>query len=63
MRAHLVPNPMGAANLWLKGGFAPGCLYEITCVAKDPKVMGVGLAALRDAITFYQVRAHCGGRC
>lgn len=54
---------MGAANLWLKGGFAPGCLYEITCVAKDPKVMGVGLAASRDTITFYQGRAHCGGRC
>lgn len=37
----------------VKGGFDPQYLYELTYVAKDPKVMGLGLAALRDYITFF----------
>lgn len=51
------PGKADAANICLKGGFVPGYLYEITYVAKDPKVMGVGLAALRDTITFFRHQA------
>lgn len=36
----------------LRGGFDPQYLYELIYVAKDPKVMGLGLAALRDYVTF-----------
>jgi hypothetical protein len=36
----------------LRGGFDPRYIYELIYVAKDPKVMGLGLAALRDYVTF-----------
>ena len=45
------PDP---AKVCLKGGFDPKYLYELVYVAKDPKVMGVGLAALRDTISFFR---------
>ena len=37
-----------------EGGFDPNYLYELVYVAKDPKVMGVGLAALRDTVGFFR---------
>lgn len=48
------PNP---ASVCLRGGFDPQYLYELVYVAKDPKVMGVGLAALRDTVGFFRGRA------
>ncbi|TPG49652.1 hypothetical protein EAH89_20960 [Roseomonas nepalensis] len=33
-------------------GAAPGALYEITYTARDPKVSGMGLAAIRDVTAF-----------
>ena len=33
-------------------GAAPGALYEITFTARDPKVSGMGLAAIRDVTAF-----------
>lgn len=36
----------------LKGGFDPALLYELTYIAKDPPVHGVGFAATRDLIAF-----------
>jgi hypothetical protein len=32
--------------------FAPDALYELTYTARDPKVMGMGLAAIRDVTAF-----------
>jgi hypothetical protein len=41
----------------------PGTPYEVVYVAKDPLVMGVGLAALRDTVTFFKSRgADASGR-
>lgn len=48
------PGRPDGTKVCLKGGFVPGLLYELTYVAKDPKVMGVGLAALRDTVTFFR---------
>lgn len=48
------PGAPDGSKVCLKGGFVPGYLYEITYVAKDPKVMGVGLAALRDMVAFFR---------
>jgi hypothetical protein len=31
-------------------------LYELTYRAKDPLVLGIGLAAIRDVVLFFQVR-------
>ncbi len=39
-------------KLCLKGGFDPAWLYELTYIAKDPPVHGIGLAATRDLIAF-----------
>ena len=36
----------------LEGGFQAGKLYEIVYVAKDPVVVGVGLAAVRDFVSY-----------
>jgi Alpha/beta hydrolase domain len=36
----------------LKSGFEPGKLYEIVYEAKDPAVVGVGLAAVRDFVSY-----------
>jgi hypothetical protein len=40
----------------LKDGFDPASLYELTYVAKDPPVHGIGFAATRDLIAF--LRRH-----
>lgn len=51
------PGTADPANVCLRGGFDPQYLYELVYVAKDPKVMGVGLAALRDTIGFFRNKA------
>ncbi|WP_354222954.1 alpha/beta hydrolase domain-containing protein [Bradyrhizobium sp. F1.4.3] len=48
------PNPR---SLCLKDGFDPGTLYELVYQAKDPKVLGVGLAAMRDVASFFRFEA------
>lgn len=55
--ANAFPGTADPARVCLKGGFQPNMLYEITYVAKDPRVMGVGLAALRDTIDFFRHKA------
>jgi hypothetical protein len=44
-----VPNPQ---KVCLRGGFDTDHIYELLYTAKDPIVMGLGLAALRDVGTF-----------
>ncbi|KAF1019327.1 MAG: hypothetical protein GAK30_03170 [Paracidovorax wautersii] len=53
---HAFPGTPSATSVCLQGGFDPSHLYELVYVAKDPKVMGVGLAALRDTVSFF--RSH-----
>ncbi len=48
------PGTADGSKVCLKGGFDPRYLYELVYVAKDPKVMGVGLAALRDTVAFFR---------
>ncbi|WP_244788651.1 alpha/beta hydrolase domain-containing protein [Cupriavidus pauculus] len=48
------PGTADPASVCLRGGFDPKYLYELVYVAKDPKVMGVGLAALRDTLSFFR---------
>jgi hypothetical protein len=38
----------------VKGGFDPSYLYELTYTAKDPLVLGIGLAATRDITSFFR---------
>lgn len=46
-----VPDP---GSLWLNDGFEPGRIYELVYTARDPRVVGLGLAAIRDAISFFR---------
>lgn len=43
------PNPR---MLCVKGGFDPAFAYELTYIGKDPPVLGIGFAAVRDLIAF-----------
>lgn len=52
-----VPNP---ASICLKNGFDPALLYELVYTAKDPYVLGVGLAAMRDVVSFFRYSAKDG---
>jgi len=56
--ANPFPGTADATRICLRGGFDPRYLYELTYVAKDPKVMGVGLAALRDMVHFFRKQAR-----
>ncbi|SHI54355.1 hypothetical protein SAMN02745194_00539 [Roseomonas rosea] len=42
----------GVVEIDRPAGAAPGALYEITYVARDPRLSGMGLAALRDVASF-----------
>ncbi|MGE5277772.1 MAG: alpha/beta hydrolase domain-containing protein [Acidobacteriota bacterium] len=41
-------------SVWLQGGFRPGKIYEVVYVARDPVVAGLGLAAIRDAVSYFK---------
>ncbi len=47
----VVPDP---GYLHLKGGFKPGWLYDLVYVGKDPKLTGLGFAAIRDVTSFFK---------
>jgi hypothetical protein len=38
----------------LDGGFKPGLIYAVTYTAREPRVVGLGLAAIRDAVSFFR---------
>jgi hypothetical protein len=45
------PDP---SRICVKDGFRAGRLYELVYTAKDPLVLGVGLAATRDIVSFFR---------
>lgn len=47
------PGVADPASICVKGGFDARYMYEIVYVAKDPKVMGLGFAAVRDMVAFF----------
>ncbi|MFH1498395.1 MAG: alpha/beta hydrolase domain-containing protein, partial [Verrucomicrobiota bacterium] len=48
------PGRPSEAAVSLRGGFDPAFLYELVYVAKDPPVLGIGLAATRDIVSFFR---------
>ena len=48
------PGTPDPEKLCLKDGFDPAYLYELTYTAKDPLVLGIGLAATRDINSFFR---------
>jgi len=47
----LIPDP---THLYVKDGFRPGWLYDLVYTAKGPRITGLGLAALRDCVSFFR---------
>lgn len=45
----VIPDP---AKLYIKNGYKSGKIYELVFRAKNPRVVGLGLAAIRDALSF-----------
>jgi hypothetical protein len=45
----VIPDP---THVYVKEGLRPGWLYELVYTAKEPRVSGLGLAAVRDTISF-----------
>ncbi|MCB2107731.1 MAG: hypothetical protein KDE14_08535 [Rhodobacteraceae bacterium] len=43
------PDP---AWITLEGGFTPGAIYNVTYTAREPRVVGLGLIAIRDTLLF-----------
>lgn len=41
-------------SLYLKDGYKPGWLYELVYPTHSPRVAGLGLAGLRDAVSFFR---------
>jgi hypothetical protein len=55
-----VPDP---GHLWVQGGIRPGWLYELVYVGRDPRVAGLGFAAVRDGVSFFRYeKADVPGR-
>jgi hypothetical protein len=48
------PGTPDPTRLCLKNGFDPALLYELVYTAKDPYVLGVGMAAMRDVVSFFR---------
>lgn len=59
-RSEPFPGKADPARISLKAGFDPAYLYELTYVAKDPLVLGIGLAATRDIVSFFRRESQDG---
>lgn len=47
----VIPDP---GYIYIKEGFKPGWLYDLVYTGKDPKVTGLGMAAIRDVVSFFK---------
>ncbi len=46
-------------HIYLEGGFKAGYIYELMYKARDPRVVGLGLAAVRDMVSFVKYDKQC----
>lgn len=54
------PGTPDPKRLCVNDGFDPAKLYELVYTARDPLVLGVGLAATRDIVSFFRQAARDG---
>lgn len=47
----VIPDPR---SLYVKDGIRQGWLYDLVYIGKDPKVTGLGMAAIRDIVSFFK---------
>jgi hypothetical protein len=51
---------LAGGKVSLKGGFAPGMIYEVIYQAKDPRVLGCSFAATRDLLEYFKAEGRLG---
>ena len=51
----------GPGTITLDGGFAAGRIYDVVYRARDPRVVGVGLAGTRDLVSFFKHASAADG--
>lgn len=51
---------VGTPGIEYEAGFEPGYIYELTYEVADPPVIGLGFAAVRDAISFFHFETSDG---
>jgi hypothetical protein len=49
-----------AAQIKLGGGFAPGRIYELTYTARNPTIVGLGMAGIRDLLSYLRANPLAG---
>ena len=49
------PGVPSRTDISLKGGFDPNCISELIYTGKNPLVMGLGFAAIRDMASFLDI--------
>lgn len=52
-RTTAFPGTADPSRLCVRGGFDPARVYELVYTARDPLVLGIGLAATRDIVAFF----------
>jgi hypothetical protein len=55
------PGVADATRICLRNGFDPNLAYELVYTAKDPLVLGVGMAAMRDVNSFFRRASAADG--
>jgi hypothetical protein len=55
------PGTASSTQICLKNGFDPNLIYELVYTAKDPLVLGVGMAAMRDVVSFFRRASAADG--
>jgi hypothetical protein len=56
-----LPGTPNETMICLKNGFDPNLIYELVYTAKDPLVLGVGMAAMRDVVSFFRRASAADG--
>jgi hypothetical protein len=60
-RTAAFPGTASSTQICLKNGFNPNLIYELVYTAKDPLVLGVGMAAMRDVVSFFRRASAADG--
>ena len=55
------PGSPSEMHVCLRNGFDPNLIYELVYTAKDPLVLGVGMAAMRDVVSFFRRASAADG--
>ena len=54
----IIPDP---SSIYVEEGLEPGWLYDVVYTAENPRVMGLGMAAIRDAVSFFRYQETDAG--